>query len=83
VAAPDRRVVLITGEGSHQLTAQEISQSGRLGLKVTVFVLNDCGYLTERLLCRDPDIRYNDVASKCAAPLLSRKLHENIGTLHH
>jgi indolepyruvate decarboxylase len=32
VAAPDRRAVLITGEGSHQLTAQEISQFGRRGL---------------------------------------------------
>ena len=30
--APDGRVVLVTGEGSHQLTAQEISQFGRRGL---------------------------------------------------
>ena len=29
VAAPDKRVILITGEGSHQLTAQEICQFGR------------------------------------------------------
>ena len=29
VAAPDRRVILITGEGAHQLTVQEISQLGR------------------------------------------------------
>jgi indolepyruvate decarboxylase len=62
VAAPDRRVVLITGEGSHQLTAQEISQMGRRGLKPTVFVLNNSGYLIERLLCRDPNIAYNDLA---------------------
>ena len=62
VAAPDRRVVLFTGEGSHQLTAQEISQMGRRGLKPTVFVLNNSGYLIERLLCKDPDIAYNDVA---------------------
>jgi indolepyruvate decarboxylase len=62
VAAPDRRVVLITGDGSHQLTAQEISQIGRRGLKPTVFVLNNSGYLIERLLCRDPNIAYNDVA---------------------
>ena len=54
VAAPDRRVVLITGEGSHQLTAQEISQFGRRGLKPIVFVLNNSGYLIERLLCKDP-----------------------------
>ena len=63
VAAPDRRVVLFTGEGSHQLTAQEISQMGRRGQKPTVFVLNNSGYLIERLLCQDPDIAYNDVAA--------------------
>jgi indolepyruvate decarboxylase len=63
VAAPDRRVVLITGEGSHQVTAQEISQMGRRGLKPTVFVLNNSGYLIERLLCRDPNVAYNDVAA--------------------
>jgi indolepyruvate decarboxylase len=63
VAAPDRRVVLITGEGSHQLTAQEISQMGRRGLKPTVFVLNNSGYLIERLLCKDPNIAYNDLAA--------------------
>lgn len=33
VAVPDKRMILITGEGSHQLTVQEISQFGRLGLK--------------------------------------------------
>jgi indolepyruvate decarboxylase len=62
VAAPDRRVVLVTFDGSHQLTAQEISQFGRLGLKPIVFVLNNNGYLIERLLCKDPAIAYNDVA---------------------
>ena len=63
VAAPDRRVILITGDGSHQLTAQEISQLGRRGLKPIVFVLNNSGYLIERLLCEDPNIAYNDIAS--------------------
>ncbi len=63
VAAPDRRVVLLTGDGSHQLTAQEISQMGRRGLKPTIFVLNNSGYLIERLLCKDPGIAYNDLAS--------------------
>ncbi|HTF47950.1 MAG TPA: thiamine pyrophosphate-binding protein, partial [Pseudonocardia sp.] len=63
VAAPDRRVVLITGEGSHQLTVQEITQFGRRGLKPIIFVLNNSGYLIERLLCKDPEIAYNDVAS--------------------
>ena len=62
VAGPPGRVVLVTGEGSHQLTAQEISQFGRRGLKPIIFVLNNDGYLIERLLCTEPDIAYNDVA---------------------
>lgn len=62
VAGPPGRVVLITGEGSHQLTAQEIGQFGRRGLNPIIFVLNNDGYLIERLLCTDPDIAYNDVA---------------------
>ena len=62
VAAPDRRLVLFTGEGSHQLTAQEICQFHRLGLRPIIFVLNNSGYLIERLLCKDPAIAYNDVA---------------------
>jgi indolepyruvate decarboxylase len=62
VAAPGRRVVLVTGDGSFQLTAQEISQFGRLGLKPIIFVLNNAGYLIERLLCKDPAIAYNDIA---------------------
>ncbi|WP_034996756.1 alpha-keto acid decarboxylase family protein [Beijerinckia mobilis] len=62
VAAPQRRLVLITGEGSHQMTAQEISLFGRLGLKPIIFVLNNDGYLIERLLCKDPEIAYNDIA---------------------
>ena len=61
-AAPERRVVLVTGDGSHQLTAQEIGLFGRLGLKPVVFVLNNNGYLIERLLCKDPEIAYNDIA---------------------
>jgi indolepyruvate decarboxylase len=63
VAAPERRLVLVTGDGSHQLTAQEISQFGRRGLKPIVFVLNNSGYLIERLLCKNPDSAYNDLAS--------------------
>jgi indolepyruvate decarboxylase len=63
VAQRDRRLVLVTGDGSHQLTAQEISQFGRSGLKPIVFVLNNNGYTIERLLSRNPDSVYNDVAA--------------------
>lgn len=62
MAAPNRRAILVTGEGSHQLTVQEISQFRRFGLKPVIFCLNNQGYLIERLLCKDPMIAYNDVA---------------------
>ncbi|WP_320170275.1 thiamine pyrophosphate-binding protein [Maridesulfovibrio sp.] len=62
MAAPDRRVLLITGEGSHQMTVQEIGQFGRFGLKPVIICLNNDGYLIERMLCENPDIYYNDLA---------------------
>jgi indolepyruvate decarboxylase len=62
MASPDRRVILITGEGSHQLTAQEVGQFNRFGLKPIIFVLNNDGYLIERLLCANPESYYNDLA---------------------
>lgn len=55
-------MVLITGDGSHQLTVQELGQFARLGLRPIVFVLNNNGYLIERLLCKEPSIAYNDIA---------------------
>ncbi|MFZ0714472.1 alpha-keto acid decarboxylase family protein [Mycobacterium sp.] len=60
--APDRRLILITGEGSHQMTAQELSQLGRHQLRPIVFVLNNSGYLSERMLCKDMALGYNDIA---------------------
>jgi indolepyruvate decarboxylase len=62
LAAPQRRTILITGEGSHQLTVQEVSQFHRFGLKPLIFVLNNDGYLIERLLCKNPNSYYNDLA---------------------
>ncbi len=62
VAAPERRTLLFTGEGSHQMTVQELGQFGRYGLKPIVFCLNNDGYLIERLLCKDPGSSYNDLA---------------------
>lgn len=62
LAAPDRRVILITGEGSHQMTAQEISQFYRYGLKPIIFVLNNHGYLIEKMLSEKLDYCYNNLA---------------------
>jgi indolepyruvate decarboxylase len=62
LADPARRTVLITGEGSHQLTANDIGAMGRFGAKVIVFVLNNSGYLIERALEENPNWTYNDLA---------------------
>lgn len=62
MAAPDRRTILITGDGSHQLTAQEICQFHRQGLKPIIFVLNNSGYLIERVLCKNADSYFNEIA---------------------
>ena len=59
----DRRTVLITGEGSHQLTANDIGAMGRFGANVIVFVLNNSGYLIERALEENPNWTYNDLAN--------------------
>lgn len=61
VAAPDRRVVMIGGEGAHQLTSQEIGQFYKFGLKPVFIVINNDGYLVERYTCQDPESSYNDL----------------------
>lgn len=62
LADPNRRTVLITGEGSHQLTANEIGNMGRYAAKPIIFVLNNDGYMVERALEPNPDWSYNDLA---------------------
>ena len=62
VADRSRRTVLITGEGSHQLTANEIGNYARHGAKPVIFVLNNEGYAVERALEENPDWCYNDLA---------------------
>ncbi|MDQ1251623.1 MAG: indolepyruvate decarboxylase [Euryarchaeota archaeon] len=62
MAAPDKRVILITGEGSHQMTVQEVSQFCRHDLKPIIFVLNNHGYLIERMLSKKLDYCYNELA---------------------
>jgi TPP-dependent 2-oxoacid decarboxylase len=52
---------MIGGEGAHQLTAQEIGQFYKFGLKPVFIVINNDGYLVERYTCRDPEAAYNDL----------------------
>lgn len=62
IAGKNRRTVMLTGEGSHQMTAQEISSMMRYGLNPIIIVINNEGYTVERLLCEDPMDGYNDIA---------------------
>ena len=56
------RVICVTGEGSHQLSLQEVASCGRYQVPVQFYVINNDGYLIERMLCKDPEIEYNNIA---------------------
>ncbi|MDQ2842792.1 MAG: thiamine pyrophosphate-binding protein [Acidobacteriota bacterium] len=60
LAAPQRRHVLFIGDGSFQLTAQELSTILRHNLKPIVFLLNNDGYTIERAIL-GPSSSYNDI----------------------
>lgn len=62
LASPERRHFLFTGEGSLQMTAQEISTVMRHDLKPFIFVVNNGGYTVERAVL-GKDAEYNDVAN--------------------
>ncbi|KAK5056583.1 hypothetical protein LTR84_012115 [Exophiala bonariae] len=55
------RVVLIVGEGSLQMTVQEIGSYIRYGFKPIIFVINNDGYAIERAI-HGPEQGYNDVS---------------------
>ncbi|GMM56292.1 hypothetical protein DAKH74_029080 [Maudiozyma humilis] len=57
---PAKRVILFIGDGSLQLTVQEISTIIRWGLKPYLFVLNNDGYTIERLI-HGPKAQYNEI----------------------
>ncbi|ASU83252.1 indolepyruvate decarboxylase [Nocardiopsis gilva YIM 90087] len=59
-AAPDRRVVLLIGDGSALLTAQEIGSMVRDGQQPVIVVINNDGYTVERAI-HGPHERYNDI----------------------
>ncbi|XWW99934.1 hypothetical protein V2A60_007948 [Cordyceps javanica] len=55
-----RRTILFVGDGSFQLTAQELSTMIRHGLKPIIFLLNNNGYTIERYI-HGMDAEYNDI----------------------
>ena len=58
MAARDRRVVLFVGDGSFQVTGQDVSTMIRNGLKPIIFLINNDGYTIERVIVDRP---YNDI----------------------
>jgi indolepyruvate decarboxylase len=62
IAAPDRRCVIIAGEGGHQMTANEMGTFYRYGAKPIFLTVNNGGYFAERVTNRYPDEEYNDLA---------------------
>jgi indolepyruvate decarboxylase len=58
LARPDLRVVVIVGDGAFQMTGMELSTIVRRRLPVTVIVLDNRGYGTERLLLEGS---FNDI----------------------
>jgi len=59
-ADEDRRVILVVGDGSFQLTAQEVSTMIRHGLKPIIFIICNDGYTIERYI-HGMDAPYNDI----------------------
>ena len=60
-AQPDRRVILIIGDGSAQLTIQELGSMLRDGQQPIIFLINNDGYTVERAI-HGAEQRYNDIA---------------------
>jgi indolepyruvate decarboxylase len=68
IAAPQRRHLLFIGDGSFQLTAQELSTILRHDLKPVIFLINNGGYTIERTIL-GKTARYNDIANWAYADL--------------
>ncbi|MEF2977489.1 alpha-keto acid decarboxylase family protein [Subtercola sp. YIM 133946] len=60
LAEPGRRAVLLIGDGSAQLTVQELATLLHRGLAPVVFVLNNGGYTIERAI-QSPHAAYQSV----------------------
>jgi len=63
MADRSKRTILLTGDGSHQLTVQELSNMFKYGLKPVILVLNNKGYTIERVLSNDPYDIFNDITA--------------------
>ena len=63
LARPDKRPVVLVGDGAFQMTAQELSSLIRFHCRAVIFLLNNRGYMVERKLHEDGP--YNDIQNWC------------------
>ncbi len=59
LARPGKRPVVLTGDGAFQMTVQEVSTLLRCDCPAVILVINNDGYLVERMLHEDGP--YNDI----------------------
>jgi indolepyruvate decarboxylase len=62
LGAPDRRLIVVAGDGALQQTASELGTLLALGLSPVIIVLNNDGYTTERAI-NNPSAGYHDIPS--------------------
>lgn len=62
LATSKHRTILVTGEGSHQLTLNELGVMGRYGIAPIIFCINNNGFMIERALEINPHPSYDDLA---------------------
>lgn len=62
MARPNSRLLVLTGDGSFQMSCTELSSYVKYGINPIIFVLNNGGYITERFLI---DGKFNDVHNWC------------------
>ena len=60
IARPDRRALILVGDGAFQMTGTELSTHAHLGLAPIVVVFNNKGYSTERSILEGP---FNDISN--------------------
>jgi pyruvate decarboxylase len=68
VGAPGRRVIAMIGDGSFQLTAQEVAQMVRRKLPIIIFLVNNHGYTIEVEIHDGP---YNNIKNWDYAGLMT------------
>ena len=62
LADPSRRCILLIGDGSAQLTIQELGTLGRHGLTPIIILVNNDGYTVERVI-HGPRASYNEIGT--------------------